>query len=314
LYLRGRALLLKRGRHAAEAGECLQRAVDLDPGFAPAWSGLADMFTVRAYYGLLPPADSMPRALAAARRAVALDPQNAEAHAALAMPLMVWERDYDAAEAAFCRSIELNPHYTQGRAWHALFSLQWVRGLHDESVAEARRVYDGDPLSAYAASILGLVLACAGQTEEGMALARLGAERDPDANLGHWVHGLVAHWSGALNESVAALDRALAVSNRGAMSLSHQGDVYADLGRLDDARALHQEIVEMSTRSYVPNVLLAISAAALGDRDQAFELLQRACDEREPLLVLIARVAPNLRRLRDDPRFADVRRRLALPA
>jgi Flp pilus assembly protein TadD len=147
-----------------------------------------------------------------------------------------------------------------------------------------------------------------------MVLARLGAERDPDANLGHWIHGLVAHWSGALNESVAAFDKALAVSNRGAMSLSHQADVYADLGRLDDARVLHQELVEMSTRSYVPNALLAISAAALGDRDQAFERLQRACDEREPLLVLIARVTPNLRRLRDDPRFADVRRRLALPA
>jgi Flp pilus assembly protein TadD len=98
------------------------------------------------------------------------------------------------------------------------------------------------------------------------------------------------------------------------MSLSHKADVSADLGRQDDARALHQELVEMRARSYVPNVLLAISTAAVGDRDTAFELLQRACDEREPLLVLVARLTPNLRRLREDPRFADVLRRLALPA
>ena len=155
LYLRGRALLLKRGRHVAEGTECLKRAVELDPQFAPAWAGLADTFTVRGYWGMAPPAECMPKALTAARRAVELDPLSAEAHCALAMPLLLWERDYDASEAAFLKCIELNPNYTQGRCWHGLFSLQWVRGRSDEGIAEVRRAYEQDPLSAYAASILG---------------------------------------------------------------------------------------------------------------------------------------------------------------
>jgi eukaryotic-like serine/threonine-protein kinase len=313
LHLRGRALLLKRGKAVAEASECFRRAVDLDPDFAAAWAGLADTYAVAGYFCMAPPGETMPRALTAARRAVQLDPSLAEGYCALGVSLLLWERDYAGADEAFRRCLLLNPQYTQGRCWHALFNLQWVQGRLQEGVAEARRAVDADPLSAYAAAILALVLGTAGQTEEGLASARLATHRDPDALVTHWVHLQVAYWHGAFEESQAAFRAAAAVSNRHPFTLFSAAQMYALWGRPADARALFEELQARRAREYVSCTALAVAAAAAGEPDRAFDFASQACDEREPLLVLAARNYPGTQRLRDDPRFAEVLRRLALP-
>ena len=314
LYLRGRALLLKRGKATTEATVCFQRAVDLDRGFAAAWAGLADCYTVAGYFGMAPPGQTMPKALTAARRAINLDPELAEGYCSLAMGLLLWERDYAAADRAFRRCLELNPQYTQGRCWHAVFNLQWVHGRIAEGLAEARRAFDEDPLSAYAASLVGVAYACAGQTAEGLDACRIGAQRDPGALVTHWIHGLVAHWHGAFAESIAAFHRAADVSDRHPYTLSHCAMAHADSGNMAEARALHEELTALSSRTYVACSARMISAAAVGDLDLAIDLALQACDEREPILILLARGFPDSQRLRADPRFAEVIRRLALPS
>jgi adenylate cyclase len=312
LYLRGRALLTKRGKHVAPGMECLKRAVELDPSFAAAWAGLADGFTVQGYMGTAPPGEVMPKALTAARRAVALDPTSGEAHCSLAVALLFWEHDYEGARGAFVRGLELNPNYAQGRTWYGLFLLQWVCGAVPEGLAEIRQAYERDPLSAYTASILGLGLALAGDMAEGLRFARLATERDPEAFLFHWCHGLAAHWSGAFEESFASYARAADVSDRHHY-LAHKALALADCGRLAEARALHEEMLAKRGRQYVPAFALSISASAIGDMDAAIEYAHQACDEREPALIIFTRVFPNGQRLRADPRFADVLRRLAFP-
>ncbi len=313
LYLRGRALLLKRGRHVAEGIECLRQAVDLDPRFAAAWAGLADAYSVRGYWGMAPPGETMPKALTAARRAVQLDPNLAEGHCALAMALLLWERDYAAADTAFRRCLDINPDYTQGGAWYALFDLQMVYGRLEEGMAEARKVLAADPLSAYATAILAFALGLAGQTAEALETARLSTQRDPDSLLTHWVHGLAAHWHGIFEESIAAFTTAAGVSGRHSFTLVYAAAAYADWGKPADARAMHAEVLALSARSYVPRATLAVSAASIGDLDFALDLAQEACDEREPALIILARTFQGWNRLRQDPRFAEVRRRLALP-
>jgi TolB-like protein/Flp pilus assembly protein TadD len=314
LYLRARALLLKRGRHVAEGIECLRRAVDLDPGFAAAWAGLADAYSVRGYWGMAPPGETMPKALTAARRAVQLDPNLAEGHNALALALLLWERDYAAADAAFRRCLELNPGYTQGRCWYALFDLQWVHGRLEEGVTEARRALAADPLSAYATAVLALALGAAGQTAEALDVARLGVQRDPDSLLTHWTHALTAHWHGAYEESIAAFTSAGSVSAGHAYTLTYAATAYADWGKPAEARAVHDETLALSKRSYVPRAALAVSAAAIGNLDLAFDLAHEACDEREPVLIILARTFPDWNHMRQDPRYAEIRRRLALPS
>ena len=293
--------------------ECLKRAVELDPAFAVAWAGLADAYTVQGYWGMAPPGEVMPKALTAARRAVALDPQLGEGHCALGAALMLWEHDYEGAKRAFQRGLELNPQHIQGRTWYGLFVLQWVGGQLQEGVAELRRAYDDDPLSAYAATMLGFGLATAGETEEGLRFVRLATERDPEALVGHWTHGLVAQWHGAFDESLAAFARACEVSSRAEYPLVQMTAAYAACGRMAEARALHDELLSRRARGYVTYLGLAMVSAAVGDMDAAMEYAQQSCDEREPAMVIFARLFPNMRRLRADPRFADVLRRLALP-
>ena len=312
LYMRGRALLTKRGKHVAPGMECLKQAVELDPSFAAAWAGLADAFTVQGYMGTSPPGEVMPKALTAARRAVALDPTSGEAHCSLGIALMFWEHDYEGARKAFVRGLELNPHNTQGRCWYGLFLLQWLYGEVSEGLAEVRRAYEHDPLSAYTAAILALALATAGEMAPALQFVRVAVERDPEAFLYHWCHSLVAHWNGAFDESFAAFARSAEVSGRHHL-LTHETLAYADGGRMADARALHEEMLASRARRYVPAFASAISASAIGDMDAAIEYAQQACDEREPILVIFTRNFPNGRRLRADPRFADILRRVAFP-
>jgi serine/threonine protein kinase len=312
LHLRGRALLFKRGKAIAEAAECFRRAVDLDRGFAAAWAGLADAYTVDGYFGNAPPGQTMPKALTAARRSIQLDPELAEGYCSLAMGLLLWERDYAGADRAFRRCLELNPQYTQGRYWHAVFNLQWLQGRMAEGVAEARRAFEEDPLSAYAASLVGVAYATTGQTAEGIEACRTGTLRDPGALVTHWIHGLVARWHGALAESITAFQKAAEVSGRHPYTLSHCALAHADSGNMAEAREIHEELTALAARKYVPCSTLMISAIAVRDMDLAIDMALQACDEREPILIVMAQHFPDTQRIRDDPRFAEVLRRLGL--
>ena len=138
LYVKGRALLYRRGGVISRAAECFEREVALDPDYALAWAGLADSLTVMAYYGFARPEDNGPKALEAARRAVALAPSLAEARNALAMASLMCAWDREKAEREFLRAMALNPSYTQARDWYALFYLQWSEGRMTEGEAQAK--------------------------------------------------------------------------------------------------------------------------------------------------------------------------------
>ena len=315
LYLRGRALLLKRGRHVVEGIECLRRAVDLDAGFAAAWSGLADSYTVRGYWGMAPPGETMPKALTAARRAVALDPDLAEGHSALAMALLLWERDYAGSASAFRRALELNPNYTQGRCWYGLFQLQWAEGRLAEGLAEARRALDADPLSAYATAIVAMTLFGHGQHREALDTARRAVEMDSDSLLTHWVHGLAAFADRAFDEAIAAYRLAESVGNGHLYPVGWAAAALAAAGRHGEARAERARILSVASRTHISTALLAVAAEAVGELDYAIELASQACDERDALLfILQADTFPGFDHARADPRFAGIRGRMRLPA
>jgi TolB-like protein/Flp pilus assembly protein TadD len=313
LYLRGRALLLKRGRHVAEGIECLKRAVELDPEFAAAWSGLADSYTVRGYWGMAPTGDVMPKALTAARRAVRLDPDLADGWCALAMALMMWERDYEGSSAAFKRCLELNPSYIQGRCWYGLFQLQWIEGRMQEGLDEALLALKSDPLSAYATTIVAMATFSSGRAEA-LTLARRAAEMDPDSLLTQWVVGLAAHRNGALDDAIAAYREAERVAAGHAYPIAWMVAAFAQAGRLADARAERARLVALAGRGHQSTALQSLAAAAVGEHEAALDLASQACDEREPLLLILqANEFPGYERVRDDPRFAEIRARMKLP-
>lgn len=154
LYLKGRALLYRRGLDIRRAAQCFERAVAIDPQYAVAWSGLADARNMLGLYGFGRPEAILPSARQAAERAVALDPMLAEAHCSLACVCLLYDWDLHKAERGFLRARELNPRYVQNLAWYALFYLVWARGRFDEGIAVAKAAVEVDPLSGYANSML----------------------------------------------------------------------------------------------------------------------------------------------------------------
>jgi tetratricopeptide (TPR) repeat protein len=180
LYLKGRALLPRRNA-AKQYLECFERAVALDPQYAQAWAGIADAYTVLAYMGIIHPNAAVPKALEAARRAVALDAALAETQNALAIASLMCAWDRATAERAFLRALELNPRYTQARDWYAMYYLLFSEGRRADAVAESRAALESDPLSSYAHTMYGFVCAHAGDSERGLEAARRAVELDPDS-------------------------------------------------------------------------------------------------------------------------------------
>ena len=313
LYLKGRGLLYQRGPSIGKAIDCFKEAVALDPEYAQAWAGLADGYTTSGYSGYTPASETMPRALEAARRALQLDPDLAEAHSALACATLLYELNFALAEQEFRRALELNPSYPQGRSWYGLFFLQWVAGREHEGREELLKLHQLDPLSAYANVILCFSGVSSGRFSEAVDHGRRGLELDPNSYLAHWSLTNALLCSEQYEDAAAVCERALAMSGRHSWALSTLVLIYAAWGKPDNARAAYRELEARSAREFVQPSMLAPAAAAIGDMDQAIAFAQRALDEKDPLLVMLARTWPTYNQLRTEARFLQIVNRLGLP-
>jgi serine/threonine protein kinase len=162
LYLKGRALLNRRGGSIPPALDLFRQAVGLDPGYSLAWAGIADAITGLALTGSVRGSESKSQAMAAARRSIEFDSTSAAGHAALACAALLYENNRAVAKQEFERALELGPNYVLGRCWYGLFYFQWARGEFERGIAEARRALESDPLSAYVMMILAACLHTAG--------------------------------------------------------------------------------------------------------------------------------------------------------
>ena len=313
-YLRGRALLNRRGPSIPAALELFQQAVAIDPEYALAWAGIADAYTVLGYFGVRPPSELKPDALGAARKALQLDPSSAAGHTALACATLLYENNRDLAGQEFERALELNPRYVQGRAWYALFYLQWTRGDFDRGIAEATRALESDPLSAYTAMILAACLFTAGRRDdEALAIGRIAVERDPESFVARWVLGATLVEAERYDEAVATLEYAAAMSGRHPYGLTSMAVAFGRCGKPEAAETLLRELTERRKRSYVAATQLIGPADAAGHRDLAIQYAERAWAEREPPFILFARHFPEFRSLRADPRFQAILREMDGP-
>jgi serine/threonine protein kinase/Tfp pilus assembly protein PilF len=306
LYLKGRALLYKRGKWIGLALDYFKQAVDLDPGFAPAWAGLADAYMPLGYYGLARADETMPPALDAATRAIEADPDCAEAHCALAGTELMWHRNLEIAEQEFQRAIALNPTYTQARCWYGLFFLQWTAGRLAEGVREIRRALDGDPLSSYATACYAWALTTAGRHSEAVLEANLAVERDPESFPARISLGHACRYAGRLDKAIAVYEAMLPGWGRNVWVLAQLALTCGHADKLHDAELLHQELLARRKTQYVQPVMLAISASGVRDIDLAIAFCQQAADERDPLFSLFYLNYPDFDAVRADARFADI--------
>jgi len=283
LYLKGRALVYRRGRALRMAGDCFEQAVSLDPDYALAWAGVADVYTTISFYGLARPEAGMPKALEAARRAVTLNPALADAHTAFAIALLAgaWDKVQE-AEREFLRALELNPRYIQARCWYAFNYLQLSAGRLEEGVVQAKLALESDPLSGYANAVYSETCVALGRYTESIEVARRAVELDPESFLAWLTVQAVLYLEGKFEASVAAGETALAMSGRHPWSLAILALALADWHGVAYAEPIYAEMLARACRQYMSPAIMAVAASAAGRQDEMIRHANEALEIRDP--------------------------------
>ncbi len=313
LYLQGRYFWNRRTpEDLGRAVEFFRQALEKDSGYALAYTGLADAYALRGYtgYGAERPREALPKARAAALEALRIDPRLAEAHTSLAHVLDNYDWNWSEAEREYRRAIELNPNYPPAHQWYALLLASMRR--FDEALIEMERAKRVDPLSLIINSNQGWVLYFARRYGESIAQCRRTLEIDPRFGGAHWVLGFSYLFAGDSSKAVAEEERAVELSGENPGTRATLAYAYAVAGKPAEARAILEDLLRLSQRRYVPAFWIATAFAGLGERETAFEWLEKSYQEREGALTLL-NIEPRFDSLRPDPRFQDLVRRIGLP-
>jgi serine/threonine-protein kinase len=313
LFLRARHMANRRTETSLhKAIDYYRSARERDTDYALAYSGEAEAWGLLAVYGAVAPAEAMPKAKEAARRAIALDPSRAEPHAALGMVRAAYDWDRPGAIAEFERAVQIDPQYPAGTQWLSTFVLT-PAGRHEESLAAIRRCLLLDPLSPVLHMSLSGSLFYARRWADALAAADAALEVAPDFPLTHSFRGQSLSELGRHDEAVAALERAVQHSDRSPETVAALACVLARAGDAERARAEFARMVDSGRTRYVSLTLVAQVQSALDDKEQAFRALGRAVEERASDLIWIG-VRPNFDPLRGDPRFRAALERVGLSA
>ena len=309
-YLKGRYYWNERtGDSIAKAEQYFQQAIDRDPTFAAAYSGLADCNSGLAWHGFKAPADSLPKAYAAARKAIEIDPESAEAHASLGLVLSHrWE--WAGAEAEFRRALELDPQYANAHHWYGDYLS--IRGRHDEALAEARRALELDPLNLMISTWVGLRYYMARNYFAAIQQNRDSVEMDPNFAAAHLVLGEDYVQAGLHNEAVNELKRAASLSGDSPLYTAQIAVALAAAGRNREALQIAHELEGNAKKRYVSPYGLAQIYASLNRDQDTFKWLQAAYDDGAVWMGYLA-VDPIFDRYRSDARFQELLRRVGLP-
>jgi len=311
LYLKGRFYWNKRSSDSLkQAVEFYKQAIEKDPGYALAYSGLAETYVLFPPYSVASPEESYPKAKAAAVRALELDDSLAEAHAALGLYLTTFERNRSEGEKEVRRAIELNPRYATAHHWLAIEILAPSKRF-DESITEIRRAEELDPLSSVIITEVGACLLLARRYDEATAQFKKTAALDPGFYYVHVYLGWVFNAKGMYREAIDEFRKALEM-NKDPTATAFLALSLAKSGQRDEAKKLLEELKSESSRRYVSAYCFAIAHLALGEKDEVFAWLEKDIAERSTWN-LVYGVTPELDELRDDPRFKDMLKRLNLP-
>jgi DNA-binding winged helix-turn-helix (wHTH) protein/tetratricopeptide (TPR) repeat protein len=308
-YLEGRYYWNKRtGEGYKKAIECFQQAIKLDPGYALAYSGLADSYVAFDFYGILPPWETSPKAKTAAINALVIDDALAEAHTSLACVKMMYERDWSNAEREFKKAIELDPNYAHAHNWYSHFLM--AMGRIEESLAESRLALKLDPLDDCINQYLGWHYIHARQFDRAIGQLEKTLELNPDFFLAHVTLGMAYAQKGEFAKAILEFQQARLIDSP-PLLLGFLGHAYAMSGKREAAIKALEELEALSNRVYVPPYSIALIYTALGEKPQAFEWFEKAYAAQNEWLNWL-KVAPEVDSLRAEPEFTDLLLRLNL--
>ena len=310
-YLKGRYFWNKRTADGLKVALAyFNQAIDEDPNYAQACSGLADTYALLGdwQYAVMTPKEALPKAKAAAIKALELDSTLGEAHNSLAFVLDGFDWDFDAGGKEFRKAIELNANYATAHHWFA-----WhlsLLGRYDEAIAEMKKAENLDPLSLIINADLAELLVLAHSYDESIQQSNKTIEMDPNFAMAHNQLGQGYLEKQMYGEAVAELQKAVQLSGSSPTCIANLARAYAVSGKRSEAIKLLDSLKKRSNSSYSYGSEIATIYASLGDSDQAMNWLEKAYQERFNPGVLLR---PGFDPLRSDPRFKDLVRRVGLP-
>ncbi|MGQ0543054.1 MAG: tetratricopeptide repeat protein [Blastocatellia bacterium] len=312
LYLKGRFHFAKRTKDDIFKGiEYFKQAIGLDPNFALAYARIAEAYNQLPGYSYLSPKEAFPQSKAAAKRALEIDPNLAEAHTALANALAVYDWNWTQAEQEFKRAIELDPnnataHYRYGTEYLASV------GRTDEAIVEIQRALEIEPLDLNMMANFARFYMYSRQNNRAIEHGRKFLELEPNFATGRLFLGM-AYNAGGMHEAAALLtEQPLQAEPTNQFMLYVGGYAYAKSGRRREAEQVVNKFREIAKTQNVVTYFIASIYVALGDKDKAFVELEKAYQERDWWLRFL-KVDPLMDSLRDDPRFAGLLKRMNLP-
>lgn len=311
LYLLGRYHLNRLTDDGFKKGrDYFQQAIDRDSNYALAYAGLADAYNKLSSFNTISPKEGFPRAREAAMNALKLDDKLAEAHTMLGLVHLLYDWEWSGAEREFTRALEINPGYSDAHQTYGYYLS--AMGRHDEALAEVRRAQELDPLSLEKKVSIGETLFHQRRYDQAIEQYQIVLEMDPNSGFTHWAIGNVYLQKKRYEEAVAEYQKAIPLSGDSTDEPASLGCAYALSGRTREAQQVLAELKERAKRTYISPTVIAFIHISLGEKDQAFALLDKAYEGRDFILVTL-KAEPMFDSLRSDRRFTDLLRRVGLP-
>jgi tetratricopeptide (TPR) repeat protein len=311
LYLKGRFHLNRLTDEGfLKSLEYFQQAIEKDPNFALAYAGVANSYNSLGGFNVRPPKEVYPKARSAALTALNLDHLLAQAHTELAMVNLTFDWDWPGAETEFKRALEISPRDSDAYYYYSYYLV--FMGRFDSAIAEMRKAQELDPVSLVKLTGMAQVLLIARRYDEALEVCRKALDMDPTLGFAHWLLGLTYMYKGSYEPAILALRKAIPLSGDSPDEPASLAQAYALSGKKMEAQKILDELKQQSKRRYVSPGTIADLYFLLGDKDQAFALLEKAYDERDNMVVLL-KVEPMFDPLRSDTRFTNLLRRVGFP-
>jgi tetratricopeptide (TPR) repeat protein len=311
-YLQGRFHWNRRGGDSLlKSVEYFEQALKIDPGYAAAYAGLADTYTLLgSVSGAMGPAGAMAKAKAAAQAALKLDDSLGEAHTSLAMLHFWYDWDWAGAEKEFKLAIARNRSYPTAHHWYAIYLS--AMGRHDEALVAIDQATRLDPVSPIIRASRGWIQYHRRQYDESIVESRKALDLDADFVRAHTYLGMNYMKKGMAEEALGAFSEADRLAGAIPITQVQKAEAYALDGRTAEAHAILAELIRPRSTRYVSPADIAALYVWLGDNDRAMDWFEKAFDERSFNMVYL-KVHPGYDRLRQDPRFLALLRRLQFP-
>jgi tetratricopeptide (TPR) repeat protein len=308
--LKGRFFAGKGPVHLKKAIDFYQQALEKDPNYALAYSGIADAYVILGWIvGSLRPADAFPKAKAAAQRALALDPSLSEAHVSIAACAHHYDWDWATAEREYRRAIELNPENIG--AHHGYTYFLSAMGRHDEAIREAQRALTLDPLSVTSGINMGGTYYLSRRYDEAIDVLKKNVEMDPAHPGSYSFLALSFLAKGDFANAIMWIEKPGFVAKI-PPSVGLRGGIYARVGRTEDAKRMLEELQELAKHTYVSPHHFAMINSGLGNTEEFRKDMRAAYEERANSICLL-KVVPVLDPLRSDPVFQEIINKVGLP-